>query len=85
MSEYQEQVEKKIRVVVENMEKMYKFIEKLSESQRQTEMLRMHKELFIEMNRAYMIYIGELKRMYNSKLMELPRPKDPSTRFGGNS
>ena len=82
--DYQDQVEIKIRLVTQELEKLYELIERHSDIG-VYELIRAHREIFVGMNVAYMTYIKELKKAVNPTTLELPTPESPSTKYGGNS
>lgn len=84
MNEYQNQVETKLRLISQELERLYQVIEKYSDYEVRAVVYE-HKKIYIALIRAYEKYVCELKDKYGDRLTELPRYKGPSSRFGGNS
>lgn len=83
-SDYQAEVERKLKFITAELEKVYGLLERLAEPEA-LEIVQGHRKTFIVLMTAYERYIGELKRGYGSKLTELPRKREPSSKYGGNS
>lgn len=84
-TEYQAQVEKKLKLITEEMEKIYDMMERYSESNISSQLIEAHRKFFIGVITAYTRYVEELKRGYGGSMTELPRPENPSSKYGGNS